>query len=153
MTDTFISKISESESIPQNPVDIKSGEKIGTSLHTPIESDPPLESWSEVKGMPYTAEYLGVNVWNEGAKHDVDAVEGYILNEIKQKGLEPTTDSYREIMSNIERFLQLSPNIASNVKYDKVLGYVKLFAKYKKKKEEMTKIIGQANELREVEYG
>jgi len=119
----------------------------------PTEAEPPLEVWSQVNGMPYTAKHFDVNVWNSHAERSVRAIEGFVMDEITKKGLDPTIDSYHEIMRGIDGFLALSPNTAKNVRFDKVVDYVNLFTKYNRIEQKKKKLIAQVNQLREIEYG
>lgn len=125
----------------------------GIMTQQPTEAVPPLEVWQEVNGMPYTAKHFGINAWNKDAEASISAIEGYIRGEIARKGLDPTIDSYNEIMRNIDAFLQLSPNTADNVRFQKVSDYAKLFSKYQKIEDQKKKLLVQASQLREIEYG
>ena len=150
MPDAFVSRISAPAQVePSSPP--STDPTIMTQQ--PLEAEPPLEVWAEVNGMPYTAKHFGINIWNEHTNASVKSVEGYILNEITKKGLDPTIESYNEIMGNIDQFLGLSRNIAANIKFERVADYVKLFTKYAKIEKAKRKILEQANQLREIEYG
>lgn len=152
MTDEFVSRVS----LPMDvPVELAPKPSTDPTIMTqqPTEAEPPLEVWQEVNGMPYTAKHFSVNAWNKDAEASINAIEGYIRGEIARKGLDPTIASYNEIMGQINSFLQLSPNTANNVRFQKVADYTKIFAKYCKIENQQRKLLEQASNLREIEYG
>jgi hypothetical protein len=132
--DAFFSKVcsealtSKAESKPEG--------KIDTVVKSEIKAEPPLAEYRNLRGRPYTVDYLKVNGWNPKTPiphviEGVDAIEKYVMGEIKDKNLMPTISSYKEIMDKVKSYLGHSDNENPDHFLERVSKYIELMTKQK----------------------
>lgn len=130
--DSFVSSFVEKMSEPVEPKE--SGEKIDVASPEGDVSDiePPLSKYGEIKGKPYTVEFLNIEEWDaltpqtdvEGISTNVNRIEEYIAEEIKERGFEDTLQSYKDIMGQLMSAVEINDNEHLTTKLDKLFTYI-----------------------------
>ena len=129
MIDSFVSKV-VSEVMSTVPVpDMVEGKVSDVVSKEPIHAEPPLLEYENLRGKPFTAEYLDIpfnktNPVFEKSNNDVLKVEKYVLDEIERRHWEPTLDSYKDVMSLIKSAVNIEKNTDSNTALERILIYV-----------------------------
>ena len=128
-------------------------ERVGIAPSIDSDVEPPIDHYAEIKGHPYTSEFLGIDIWNDITKGQINDVERYVIDEIHLTGLMPTIESYKEIMQKLFEYLDISPNEMESVKLEKLHGYVSVRNKSKARQENIKRLIKQINkEAEERQY-
>ena len=147
------------EMTAQAPAEPVSTEKVDTAIPVTSNAEPPLSKYAEIKGKPYTAEYLDIDFWEaltpqldvEGIGKNVGMIEEYVAKEIGNRNLEDTLDSYREIMGEVKSFLNMSPNEKAEGRIDRYANYINL--KNRQAKEDVRHEKMMKRILKESEHG
>ena len=122
------------EMAQQAPAEPVSTEKVDTVPTVPSTAEPPLSKYTEIKGKPYTAEYLDIHFWDsltpeldvDNTGKNVGMIEEYVAKEIDKRNLEDTVGSYREIMDEIKSFLNISANEKVEGRIDRYANYINM---------------------------
>ena len=105
---------------------------------------PPLSLYPQVKGKPYSVDYfdLGSSWEFSNYPQEIQIIEEFVGEEIKNLGLENTIESYKEIISKVAAKVGLSENERTWHKLDKIVGYIKALKNIKKWEDKKLKIEG-----------
>ena len=139
--------------IPDAPADNKQIDSTITTDKSDIA--PPFSAHTEVKGTPYTVQYLGIPDYLETAGQlDVDGLhskvadlESRILSRIQTNGMDDTVESYNEIVEGISKYLNISKNELPEVKLDKLYTYMKLSDKQNSLQSKLDKVYNQISKV------
>lgn len=116
MNDWIVSKVHTEGSVQTVPTEDKSTTTDSVITDT-LPVKPPLTEYERIKQHPYTFDYLKMaDSIDSNALYDVhyrakiDKIDKFIVNEIARNKLQPTIESYDEMMSKIKGYLNISPH-------------------------------------------
>lgn len=131
---------------------VKEGEsKTIDSVVTKTKTDlePPLDAYSEVKGIPYTVKYFDIDYWKEltpeldkqGVFGKVKDIEKFVKDEIKHKNFNNSVESYKEIMDKIKLTLGVNKNEDTESALSRIHAYIKMLAKQRAIQKDLSEMI------------
>jgi hypothetical protein len=99
--------------------------------------EPPASIYERINKKPYLVDALNLENWEllqgefdtEGIRDKVARVEKYILGRIKDRKLEDTLDSYRQILERFYGELSIGKNLKREEKLDRLDKWVGLLKK------------------------
>lgn len=121
-----------------------------------VEIMPPVDKYAEVKGKPYTVDYLNIEFY-EGLTPETDVnniigqvkkLDDYIIDIIKRKNLNNTVDSYCEVMEKIKQELSISENELLESKLSRIINYIEILNRNYTLEQEVKKYYGQFSDTR-----
>lgn len=103
---------------------------------TPTEStnEPPLSLYETIHKEPFSVSYFELDMWPEimqrpqfdvtDLKGQVNSIEEYVHNQIKERGFRDSVESYVEIMQELRTKLKIHPLEEGHNVFRKILSYI-----------------------------
>lgn len=82
-------------------------------------------------GRTYLADLYDASGLGDFAREELSQVNEYILSEVRDRQLNPTKESYKGILAELEGKLDLNPNLKFEVKLQKLRSYVEIIKRQK----------------------
>lgn len=128
---------------------------VDTAIVKDTGIEPPLSAYTEVKGTPYTVQYLDIPYYDElVGELDVDNIrgqvaelEGNVMARLQANGMNDTVESYKEIIGHIKQYLGISDNELPEIKLEKLNTYLRLSLKQDALENKLDKIHGQISKI------
>jgi len=137
-----VSQIIESIPVSKTAEPERASEKVTIVENKVSAIQPPLDKYAEVNGRPYVADYFGIDCWDElknekgldimGMRPKMEAIEKYVLKEIKDGGLKNTTMVFDNIIGKIRGELQLNDNLKPDKIIDRINAYIEIIKKQRR---------------------
>jgi len=152
-SDTTIFRSAAIEDIKEKiaELDIKAEKRDPTKKETELiieglkTSEPAFSVYGKVKKYPYTAKYFGLEMLYGKAERidkQIDYLDKYIAEEIRDERLENTTKAADSILEKLQRDLFLPEHLDSFEKIKRLNEFAKILREEKKLKERKMKLLG-----------
>lgn len=95
------------------------------------KAETPIDMFEAKWGRTFLADLYDMSGLGDFAKEELSQVDTFILSEIKDRGLNPTKQSYQALLAELESKLDLNPNLKYDVKLQKLRSYVEIIQRQK----------------------
>ena len=122
-----------------------------TDAVTPVEVViPPLSAYEKVEGKPYSVEHFKVDNWDilddttdiTNLRGKIKTIESFINRVIGEDDLEDSLETYKNIMDQYNKTLNIKSNEKTSLKIERLSSYFNLLNKQKDLEEKRRKLLG-----------
>lgn len=110
----------------------------------------PFSAYEKIKGKPYSVEYFDIVEWTllddetdvDNKREKVKTIEEFIKHEIRNKNLNDSISSFKELLNKYKAELNISENEKESSKLERLYLYLKLIKKQRDLDKKRQEIIG-----------
>lgn len=155
MGDWIVSKQTVETTNPQAAVETKPEGDVGVIKKPEVEVIPPISEYERLNQHPYLYDYLKLKdsgiikdaLYEKHYKGMIKEIDDFVIAEIDKNKLQPTIDSYKEVMKKVKAYLEIGDNDVPDKTLKKLKTYSGVVSKKRILEKRITNAVSKLNKL------